>query len=101
MPLVRLPDPYQISRYFKHFFKSSAEGHGVHSPFAYRLCEEIFYNPKVFYEFENLESIRSALLKNKTILEIQDLGAGSKLLPATSRKVKSIAKNGISSAQQS
>jgi predicted O-methyltransferase YrrM len=101
MPLVRLPDFKQISTFVRHFFNSSAGGHSVHSPFAYSLCEEIFYNTNYFYEFEDLEVLRAALLKNNTVLEVEDLGAGSKHLPQTSRKISSIAKNGISSKVQS
>ncbi|MCU0361683.1 MAG: class I SAM-dependent methyltransferase [Bacteroidia bacterium] len=101
MPLVRLPDFKQISSFIRHFFISSAGGHGVHSPFAYRLCEEVFYNNNFFYEFEHLETRRAELQKNNTTLNVEDLGAGSKLLPNTTRKVSSIAKNGISNKVQS
>ncbi len=101
MPLVRLPDSRRIVQYIQHLLKAKQDGHGVHSPFAYRLCEEVFYNHKAFYEFEKLEDLRSQLLKNKTVLEIQDLGAGSKNLASNYRKVAHIAKHGISTAKQS
>jgi len=80
---------------------ASRGGHGVHSPFAYRLCEEVFYNQKAFYEFEKLESQRAELLKNKEAFDIQDMGAGSKKLQTQARRVSDIAKHGISNAKQS
>lgn len=101
MPLVRLPEPRLMFHYIRHLLKAKQDGHGVHSPFAYRLCEEVFYNHKAFYEFENLENLRTQLLKNNTILEIRDLGAGSKHLASRFRKVAHIAKHGISSTKQS
>lgn len=101
MPLVRLPEPRLMLYYFRHLLQAKQDGHGVHSPFAYRLCEEVFYNHKAFYEFEKLENLRAQLLKNNTILEIHDMGAGSKNLRSNVRKVAHIAKHGISSAKQS
>lgn len=101
MPLLRLPDPIQVIHYLKHVFTAKRRGHGVHSPFAYSLCEEVFYNQKPFYEFDELDRLRSRLFKNQTELQIQDLGAGSKYLTSTQRKVCDIAKQGISSSKQS
>lgn len=101
MPLAVLPDLFQIKKYFQHWFHSSRNGHGVHSPFAYSLCEEVFYNSKPFYEFETLERLRFELLHNNSELEISDLGAGSKHLRSNKRKIKDIAAKGISSHKQS
>ncbi len=101
MPLVRLPDLHQILNFLRHSVMASRSGHGVHSPFAYRLCEEVFYNQKAFYEFEKLDRLRAELLKNKAVLEIKDMGAGSKKLQTQARRVSDIAKHGISSRKQS
>lgn len=101
MPLVRLPEPRLMLYYIRHLFQAKQDGHGVHSPFAYRLCEEVFYNHKAFYEFEKLENLRAQLLKNNTVLEIRDMGAGSKHLATQFRKVAHIAKRGISRTKQS
>ena len=90
-----------LKHYVRHWFVSKTNGHGVHSPFAYKLCEEVFYNPNHFYDFDKLDVLRKALLKNKTNLVIEDFGAGSKLMPAANRKVNQIAKQGISSKKQS
>ena len=92
---------HQIVSYIKHFFIAKRKGHGVHSPFAYQLCEEVFYNNNVFYEFEYLNNIRNTLFKNHKKLVIEDFGAGSKLLKKSSRKIKSIATIGISTKHQS
>ena len=92
---------HQLKHYVKHWFVSKTNGHGVHSPFAYRLCEEVFYNPNHFYDFEKLDALRKTLLINNTKLVIEDFGAGSKLMPTKSRNVKHIAKHGVSSKKQS
>jgi len=91
----------QLLKYLQHVLNAKRGGHGIHSPFAYRLCEEIFYNHKTFYEFETLENLRAELLKNTSAIEIRDLGAGSKKLQTRVRRVGDIAKLGISSRKQS
>lgn len=90
-----------LKHYIVHFITAKRNGHGVHSPFAYRLCEEVFYNQDSFYHFHTLNKIRQSLLGNESELEIEDLGAGSKTFKNKNRKVKDIAAKGISSATQS
>ena len=92
---------HQIKQYLKHFFQAKRNGHGVHSPFAYELCEEVFYNRNTFYDFEALAAIRNTLLTDETGISITDLGAGSKTFKGSTRKIKDIAGKGISTAGQS
>jgi len=92
---------HQIISFVKHFITAKRGGHNVHSPFAYKLCEEVFYNNNVFYDFENLSLVREQLLKNTTSLQIDDFGAGSKAFKSNTRNVNAIAKYGISNPIQS
>jgi len=92
---------HPVKYFILHFFFAKRNGHGIHSPFAYKLCEEVFYNKNVFYDFKYLNAIRNGLLCNETKLKIQDFGAGSKSFKSNTRKVKDIASKGISTAQQS
>ncbi len=92
---------HQIVSYLKHFVTAKRRGHAVHSPFAFQLCEEVFYNTHAFYDFEALNTTRINLLKNKTKLQIQDFGAGSKTFKTNIRRVNKIAKHGVSTALQS
>ena len=92
---------HQIKHYIIHALTAKRQGHGVHSPFAYQLCEEVFYNKNHFYNFKLFDQIRNSLLLNETQLEIKDFGAGSKVLDSKKRKIKDIAQFGISSKKQS
>ena len=92
---------HQIKQFINHFFIAKRNGHGIHSPFAYKLCEEVFYNKDSFYDFTLLNAIRTSLLTNETELEIEDFGAGSKAFKNTKRKIKNIALKGISTKEQS
>ncbi|MBK9284124.1 MAG: class I SAM-dependent methyltransferase [Sphingobacteriaceae bacterium] len=89
-----------LIKYIQHFFVAKRKGHDVHSPFVFKLCEQVFYNNNVFYDFEKLNKVRHELLNNKSILEIKDLGAGSKKFVGTKRQVAEIAKSGISTRKQ-
>ncbi|MCC6371310.1 MAG: class I SAM-dependent methyltransferase [Bacteroidia bacterium] len=90
-----------IKNYIRHFFTAKRRGHGVHSPFAYRLCEEVFYTEVHFFHFEELAKVRQQLLSNHTSVAFQEFGAGSKSLKGQTRKISDIAKKGISSRKQS
>lgn len=91
---------YQIKSYVKHYFMATRKGHNVHSPFAYKLCEEVFYNTSVFYDFQILKKLRNTLLKDETDLSVEDFGAGSQNFKSKKRKVKEIAAKGISPVKQ-
>lgn len=86
--------------YIQHFFTAKRKGHDVHSPFAYQLCEEVFYNENAFYDFGKLRQLREKLLKDPTILQVEDLGAGSKTNSTSNRKVKDIVAKGNSPQKQ-
>lgn len=90
-----------LIHFIKHYFSARRKGHGVHSPFVYRLCEEVFYNSDSFYHFSNLNTVRESLLKDHRLLEIEDFGAGSKTFKGRYRKVSDIAAKGISGLKQS
>ena len=92
---------HQVKNFIRHFFTAKRNENGIHSPFAYALCEEVFYNTNTFYDFKYLDDIRDNLLTNETELEIEDFGAGSKTFKNNTRKIKDIAAKGISTKKQS
>jgi predicted O-methyltransferase YrrM len=92
---------HQIRHFILHFFLAKRKGHGVHSPFVYRLCEEVFYNNSDFYCFSELRSLRKQLLMNEQVLLVEDYGAGSMTFRSNERKIKDIVARGTSSMAQS
>jgi predicted O-methyltransferase YrrM len=91
---------FQINNFIKHWFASTNKGHGVHSPFIYQLCEEVFYNNFEFYHFKQLNKLRTNLLQSKQIINFIDYGAGSKKLKSNKRAISDITKYGISNKKQ-
>ncbi|MGE0568526.1 MAG: O-methyltransferase [Bacteroidia bacterium] len=90
-----------IKNYLRHYFTSKKKGHGIHSPFVYQLCENVFYNNFDFYAFDKLHKIRKELSKAKIHFQVEDFGAGSKHFKDQSRSIASIINHGISTRPQS
>ncbi len=91
---------HQGANFVSHFFKARRKGHGVHSPFVYRLCEDVFYSKEEFYDFKELSGIREKILGDTTSINFVDHGAGSVSLRSSKRKICDIARKGISSKEQ-
>ena len=83
---------YSVLSYIK-FLATSTNQHGVHSPFVYDLITKCFYNKKSFQEYTEIQDYRKNLLRNDHVIEITDLGSGSKVNGSKKRVVKDIAKN--------
>ncbi|MCJ8211896.1 class I SAM-dependent methyltransferase [Mucilaginibacter sp. RS28] len=80
--------------YLLHRF-SAKNRHGLHSPFVYRLVDEVIYDfspKKVYTEVENL---RNQLLNDDRTITVTDLGAGSHVNNNKQKQVKQIAKNAL------
>lgn len=61
--------------------------HSVHSPFIFDLYTNIIKDRKAYYIFSNIESVRSKLLLDNSIIQVTDYGTGN----SNSRKVANIA----------
>lgn len=83
---------WRAKQYTKYIAKAKNR-HGIHSPFVYKLLDEVIYNEYTFPEFTVVEDIRSKLLSRTDTIEITDLGAGSTVNKSNIRKVSDIAKN--------
>ncbi|QKJ30936.1 class I SAM-dependent methyltransferase [Mucilaginibacter mali] len=82
--------------YLKHKFTAKTR-HGLHSPFVYRLVDEVIYDfseKKVYAEIENA---RKRLLNDNRTITVTDLGAGSHLNKNREKAVSVIAKNALKS----
>lgn len=82
------------AKYLRYYFASlNGKGHGTHSPFIFEFITKILNNKTVYPGYEAVENLRSRLLADKTILHVEDLGAGSSVSSGKQRTVASIAKN--------
>lgn len=72
--------------------------HGIHSPFVYKLIDEVIYDFNPQNEYTAIEQLREKLLKDETAITITDLGAGSHVNNNKQKKVREIAKNALKPA---
>lgn len=83
-----------LKSYIRHRLKAKTR-HGVHSPFVYNLVDKVIYDLKPRREYEQLESLRQALLSDPRKITITDLGAGSHVNNNKQKQVKELAKNAL------
>jgi predicted O-methyltransferase YrrM len=71
-------------------FSRHRKGHGVHSPFVYRLIREVFLDKRIHKHFNKVESIRRKMLHDQHQVNITGFGAGSRLLIGRQRRISEI-----------
>jgi len=78
-------------RYLNYFvFSRHRNGHGIHSPFVFNLVSNIFRNKTRPDIVCSIEKIRNRLLDDTRLIQVTDLGAGSKKIKTSLRKVSDI-----------
>ena len=85
-----------ITDYLKHRLTAKTR-HGTHSPFVYKLADEVIYDFNDKPEYKNIEQQRKKLFFDESIITVTDLGAGSHLNKNRTKKVSQIAKNALKS----
>ena len=69
--------------------------HGLHSPFVYRLVDEVIYDFNTKKVYPEVEAIRTQLLADERQITVTDLGAGSHVNNNKQKRVGDIAKNAL------
>jgi predicted O-methyltransferase YrrM len=77
---------------YLNFLWNSKNQHGIHSPFVYKLITQCFYNKDVFDVYTLWDKAQQKALSSEEILEVEDVGAGSKIFKGNLRPVPKIAK---------
>lgn len=85
-----------ISDYLKHRITSKSR-HGTHSPFVYKLADEVIYDFNAKPEYKSIEAQRKKLFNDHSRITVTDLGAGSHLNKNRTKKISQIAKNALKS----
>lgn len=81
-----------IKKYVQYYFNASnGKGHGVHSPFVYQFIQEVLLDKKNPTSADLIEAKRTALLANKSVIDVWDRGAGSRQSKQNQRKIQDIA----------
>ena len=83
-----------IRDYLKHRLTSKTR-HGTHSPFVYKLTDEVIYDFKPINEYKIIEAQRKKLFNDHSEIAVTDLGAGSHLNKRRTKRISEIAKNAL------
>src|SRR5258708_36136883 len=85
----------QMARKYIHYYLSAknGKGHGVHSPFVYELIRNVLNDGTRYTAWEGIETLRSRLMKDDTLLEVEDMGAGSAMAKGRQGSVGEIARH--------
>lgn len=81
---------FQILAYISHWFRQVDE-HSLHSPFLFEFYSDLVKNLNQ-ESIREIELLRNKLLNDQSIIDFQELGAGSRINKSNQRKVSSIAK---------
>jgi len=80
--------------YLLHRLKAKNR-HGVHSPFVYRLLDNVIYDFDAKKVYSDVENQREQLFIDNRIITITDLGAGSHVNNNRQKKISDIAHNAL------
>ena len=65
----------------------------MHSPFVFEFITRVLNDKEEYPAYSQVENLRQQLLKDRTLLTVQDFGAGSSVDKTNQRCIASIAKN--------
>ena len=87
----------QLARkYFKYYLSASnSKGHGVHSPFVFDFIKFVKNDFKQYDCYLKIEALRKQLLHNKSLIEVEDFGAGSTILKTNKRAIYKMAQSSL------
>ena len=90
---------FQLALKYLHYYftASSNKGHGIHSPFVFHFITKVLNDRTHYPSYDIVEKLRHDLLRNKTLLTIEDFGAGSAIDKSNQRTIASIAKHATKS----
>ena len=86
---------------FIHCWLNAVDEHSLHGPFVYRLYTEVIKPDQETNNFEDLDRLRGELRQDHTLIELQDLGAGSTVTEKSVRTVNDIARHSLTPAKYS
>ena len=82
------------SKYLHYYLKAAnGRGHGIHSPFVFEFVTQVMNDPQDYEAYVAVERLRHRLRRDPTLLEIEDMGAGSVHAATHTRSIASIARH--------
>jgi predicted O-methyltransferase YrrM len=88
---------FRLAQKYIHYYltASNGKGHGIHSPFVFDFVLNVLNDGRHYHPPADIEELRHRLLKDETIIEVADPGAGSRVQNTAQRKVGAIARSAL------
>jgi len=87
-------------KYLQYYLTASnGKGHGIHSPFVFDFVRRVLNDAGDYPEYVLIGNLRRQLKKDRTRLEIEDMGAGSALNATRQRSIGDLAKHAAKPAK--
>lgn len=87
---------YPVKLFLKYFVylltAKGIKGHGIHSPFIFKLVTAVFNDKRYYNEFQIIDEARSLYFSSKDKIVQEDFGAGSKFTKSAEKKICDIAR---------
>jgi len=81
------------------FMAANGRGHGIHSPFVFDFVVSVLNERSAYPAYARVEGLRRRLLKDETLLLVEDMGAGSAYAATRSLSVATIARRAAKPAR--
>jgi predicted O-methyltransferase YrrM len=90
---------FQLAKkYFNYYLSASnSKGHGMHSPFVFDFILNVLNNESNYQPPTEIEQLRKQLLSDNRLVEMQEMGAGSRIHSSQQRTIRQIAKSALKS----
>jgi predicted O-methyltransferase YrrM len=83
-------------KYLRYYVSASnGKGHGMHSPFVFDFILNVLNNKNRYDPPVEIEQLREKLVADQRLIEIEDLGAGSRVMSSNQKKVSRLAKDAL------
>ncbi|RYZ29261.1 MAG: class I SAM-dependent methyltransferase [Chitinophagaceae bacterium] len=86
-----------LAKKYLHYYWTAfnGKGHGMHSPFVFGFILHVLNNKSGYTAPPEVEQLRKQLLTDVRVLDIEDLGAGSRVATTKQRSVQQLAKSAL------
>ncbi len=87
-------------KYVRYYLTASnGKGHGIHSPFVFDFVRRVLNDATPYPEYASIERLRRQLEKDRALLQIEDMGAGSAVNATRQRSIGELAKHAAKPAK--
>lgn len=94
------PAPQIAFNYLRYWLTASnGKGHGIHSPFVFDFVKKLLNDRSRYPAYREIEELRAGLRNDKTVLTVQDFGAGSAHARSDQRRVCDITRHAAKPAK--